>query len=96
MAFKGLVLIITQWVHNLRKIALALTVIEIKMFFISANIQDGGQKSEKFKFFRSPKGVIVLGYLVVPKFVMNHSISYSFQDKQPFLFPPNSRWRPKF
>ena len=51
-------------------------------FSISANIQDGGQKSEKAEFFRGPRGVV----LSTLGFARNHSISYSFQDKLHFLF----------
>ena len=73
-------------VQHLPEITLSLTVFEMT-FSISAKIQDGGQKSEESKIFRSPTGVVT-STLGDPKFSRNRSISYSFRDKQHFPFPP--------
>ena len=62
---------------------------------ISAKIQDGGQKFEKFKFFRGATGValITLGVQKLPETTLSLTI---FEINDIFHFRHNSRWQPKF
>ena len=51
-------------------------------FSISSKIQDGSQKSEKSKFFRYPKGVVLssLGVQNLPEITLSLTISAKIQD----------------
>ena len=63
-------------------------------FSISAKIQDGCQKSEKSKFFRGARGV-VLGTLGVQNLPGNALSLTVFEINNIFHFRQNSRWWPK-